>query len=1104
MQGARPILLLFSFLFLPGAGNAFAQGAQQDKTVSQVAPTLRFGQVLEGLPQTNVRAMAQDLHGFIWFGTQNGAARYDGTRFVEYRPEPNKPDSLSHKLVHAMAVDRAGNLWIGTDNGLNRYDPRTDRFKRYLHEPNDPNGIGSEVITALYGDRSGRMWIALSSGGLDEYDARSDSFRHHASGELAAPITAISEDSDGGLWLATFGRGVLRWKPGSTDVTAYRNAPNDEQSLGSDTVSAILVDRSGAVWAGTKRGLCRIDPTTSKVKRYMPREGDATSLSNEDVSVLLQDRDGRLWVGTYRGFNLFDPGTNRFVQFHHEEGDAYSIAYEHQTSILQDRGGVIWVGTFAGGASKFDTLQLGFGLYHTGGQAAVSFFQDADGVLWIGTYQSGLYKFEQQHNRMTRYRILRDPATNRSINLEETWIGAIHRDGRGTLWLGTQTLGLIGLNTKDESFVHFEAKPDDPKSLQSPTVWSIAEDASGILWLATWVSDEGDGGLVRFDPQTGKFATFRRTAEDANGPSTALYTVRRDVAAPNILWLGSAEGLTRFDTASREAQSWFYDPKDPSSLGEGGVLCIHQDEPGVLWLGTASGLNRFDVARQKTKRYGADSGVPTTEIYGVLPDKSGRLWLSTNNQGLLAFDKKTEKVALAFTAEDGLQDKEFAQGAALKGKNGELFFGGPHGFNVFVPDRLQIDQFAPPVVLTSFKLFNREVDLGKPIWTADQISLEHGDSVFSIEFAALSYTGRNRFAYRLEGLHDWIETTHPYVNFTNLDPGHYVFQLKAANRHGVWNQTPLAVTISVAPPLWRTWYAYVAYGLALVGLVLLVIRFQRRKLKVLRQENRLKSVERELELTSAVQTGFLPRNNHIDRGSFELFGFYRPADVCSGDWWWHEETAPGRHAILVGDVTGHGPGPAMVTAAAATAFRVHSGMSVEKRLHLMNDEVLLVGNSKYLMTMSALELDESTGEICLFSAGGQPAIVLRGGGRSRVISCRGTPLGTAQFSLGAIRERMQPGERILLLTDGMLEIEPRDGKKFGLRRFIRLAENTLGDRIAVGSQKMVAAFGDLLHDTPQADDWTLVTSEWRGPSAGSAFIASASGGRQVHHGGGRS
>lgn len=1058
-----------------------------DKTVQRLAPPLGCDllTIAEGLPNSNVRAIVQDRRGFLWLGTQDGLVRYDGYKMRVYRPNDNDPTSVSSGYITALTVDMAGNLWVGTaEHGVNLYDPSTDRFTRFAYDAGK-GPLSSEGVTSIARDIKGRIWLAMSGGGLNRFEPESKTFAKYLTKPLDAAITTLARDAAGGLWLGTASEGVIRLTPeGST--TVYRPT-EDGHGLGAAPVTAILAASSGKVWIGSDGdGLFALDPGAGKFVRYRSAPDDPATLSDDHISAIYEDQSKDLWIGTTNGLNRLDP-SGRMVQYQHDRNDPTSLSFNGVESIYQDEGGVMWVGGFTVGVCKFDEFRLKFGHHHTA-NLATSFFEDPDKTLWVGTYNDGLYKYERAVQRMTIYHGLRHSADGRDEPLtfeSGTWISALHRDRRGILWMSLKGRGLVAFDSKTESYREYVPDPRNPNSLPVDSVFSLWEDDQGKLWLATW-----GAGLVRFDPQTEVFTSF--TADDSTGlTSNHLYTLYPDPDDSKVLWVGTAKGgLVRFNTAAGTATSFRHRPDDPASLSSDDVMTIYRQPHGSVWLGTyGGGLNRLDPASGKSQQFTtANSGLTNNVILGLLPDDDGKLWMGTNGGGLVQFDPKTGKF-LVYDASDGIQDNEFDQGSFMRSKSGELFFGGPGGFNAFSPRDIQRDPYVPPLAVTAFRLFNQEVKfqeekLDRPIWTLPSLQVSYSDS-FEVQFAALAFAApkKNRYAYKLDGFDDkFIETDRPSAIYTKLGGGSYTLRVRASNRHGVWNETAIALEIVVTPPFWRTWRAYGLYLLALAGAVYLVFLWQQQRVRRAEREGRLAVVERDLELTGAVQSGFLPEDNAVVTPHLRLFGLYRPADACGGDWWWHEPLPDGRHIILVGDVTGHGPGPAMVTAAVATAFRVlvENGIDdVRQALALLNREVLRVAKRKYHMTMAALELEEATGSWVFHSAGAPPIMSLNLSGKHRVHFCAGAPLGTESgFETGRAEGMLEPGGRILMYTDGIPEIALRNGTVFGMRRFAQLYERTRGQDLKDAAATIVLHADQSREGQPQLDDWTFTLIEW--------------------------
>jgi ligand-binding sensor domain-containing protein/serine phosphatase RsbU (regulator of sigma subunit) len=1067
----------------PAPSPAQPQAGGANKTVQRIEPPFGCDRltIADGLPNPNVRSIVQDQRGFMWLGTADGLVRYDGIQMKVYRANENDPKSISSGYIAALELDPSGKIWIGTpEGGINLYDPDTDQFTRFLR---GKGGTGTEGAAAITKDPKDRVWFALSGGGLSRFDAATSSFTDFATKPLDATITAIHADKAGNLWLGTASEGVLRWNPDTNSSTPFK----DDLDIGTVAINAVLAASSGQVWIGSDgEGLLALDPATKKITRYEHSATDPNTLSDNHVQVLFEDKNKVLWVGTSNGLNRID-ASGRLVRYLHDPKDPKDptrIAFPTVESIYQDAGGVMWIGGFTVGVCKVNELRQRFGHHRTQSQTK-GMFEDSDGTAWIGTY-NGLYKYEWPAQRVTIYHNLgRNLSDEDPVSLESVWISTLHRDRRGTLWMGLLRNGLVAFDPKTETYRRYLPDPEKPNSIPVDTIFDIWEDERGMLWLASW-----GGGLLRFDPQLETFTAFTTEAgDDSNSlSSNHLYRLYLDPTDKKVLWLGTAKGgLIRFNITAGTAKSFRYRADDPASLSSDDVLSVYRDGSGTLWVGTfGGGLNKLDPNTGKAERFNtSNSGLTNNTIHGILPDADGKLWMSTNGGGLLQLDPKTGKL-LAYDTSDGIQDAEFSQSSFMLSKSGRLYFGGAGGINVFQPREITRDTYVPPVVITGFKVFNQEVKLDRPIWTLPPLQVSYSDS-FELQFAALAFAApqKNRYAYKLEGFDsDFIETDRPFATYTKLGGGNYTLRVRAANRHGVWNETGIALKeFKVTPPFYRTWPAYGVYLLLLAAAAYLVIRIQRARIERAEREGRLAVVERDLELTGAVQTGFLPEHNEITTQHMTLFGFYRPADACSGDWWWYEPLPGGRHLILVGDVTGHGPGPAMVTAAVATAFRVliEDGLdNVQYGLDRLNREVLRVAKGKYHMTMAALELEETTGRWVFHSAGAPPMLSLNQAGKHRVHFCPGAPLGTETgFEVGRVEGQLDSSERLLLYTDGIPEIFLPNGNVMGMRRFAQQYELTRGQRLRDAAASILLHADQTRGNQPQTDDWTFAMIEWR-------------------------
>jgi diguanylate cyclase (GGDEF)-like protein len=793
-----------------------------------------------GLPANTVNAFLQDNEGFLWIGTQDGLARYDGKRFVVFRNDPSDPGSLSANWIWSLLLDRDGTIWIGTDGGgLDRWDPASQSFRNLRNDESNPNSLSNDRIRVVHQDSKGILWVGTQGGlnRLDPASGRIKRFIHDPSNPESLSdnkIRALVEDSEKRLWIGTDGGGIDLFQPETGDFKNFRHDPSDAGSLSENRVRAIYEDSAQRLWVGTyEQGVDLFDPETGSFEHFIHQSGDPASLSDNRVRAILEDSRNVLWVGTDKGLNEWVPGRAGFSHYLHNPTDPTSISDNRVMALFQDKGGVLWIGT-QGGANTWNPLTGSFVGFRSDPQrpdrslsdnSVNAFTEDQTGsTLWVGTY-AGLDRIDRQTGLVTHYR--QDDADPFSLRDERVF--SLLSDSRGTLWVGTFEGGLHRLESSNGRFINYRHDPTDPRSLSRDAVTVIYEDAKGVIWLGTY-----GGGLNRYSSDSDDFVSYRHEPERATslGGDQVLALLEDSTG---ILWVGTdGAGLTGFDRATGSFIRYRHRPDQATSLSHDTVFSLHEDGEGTLWIGTrGGGLNRWPLAdriahRPAFKRYTTNDGLPNEVIYGILSDDNGLIWMSTN-EGLASFDPRTETFR-SFDTSHGLQSREFNFGAAFRSSSGEMFFGTNQGFNSFQPSSLRNNEHLPPIVLTSFTKFNREVEVEGPLSALSDIELSYKDYVVSFEFAALDFTAphKNDYAYMLEGFDSRWNEVGPFnrATYTNLDPGHYVLRVRGSNNDGVWNNDGLAIRLDVIPPPWQTWWAYALYTLAVVAAIAWYLRRQ--------------------------------------------------------------------------------------------------------------------------------------------------------------------------------------------------------------------------------------------------------------------------------------
>jgi ligand-binding sensor domain-containing protein/signal transduction histidine kinase len=835
---------------------------------SLIAQELKFKHfsIDDGLSQNTVSCILQDDKGFMWFGTQDGLNQFDGYTFTVYRTDSQDSTSISGGDIQSLWVDHIGRLWVGTDGGgLNLFDPKTKTFKHYTHDPKNPSSLSNNSVKAICEDINGQLWVGTLYGGISILDERSQTFRHlkndtkDPSSLSSNTVQTIFKDHNGRIWVGNNRGGLNLFDPATNTFEHFNHDPKNPFSLSNDYVISIYEDNRHQLWVATfSGGLNLFDPTTKKFERYLHDPKNSFSLSSDHVTSIFEDDKGRLWMGTIGGgMNLFDRETKTFKCYLNDPKDPLSLSNNNVECIYKDHSGRLWLGTFGGGVNLVDTKIKPFEHYQSSGKSpfrlpdnnVFTICEDRSGFFWVGTFGGGIAGFNQKTKMAEYYK--NDPAD--VFSLSNNSVLKMYEDQDEQLWVGTYSGGLNLFDRKTKKFEHYRFNPEDSSSLSNDFIQSIYQDKSGNMWIGTF-----DGGLSLFDVKTKSFKNYKKNPSKPSSLSdNNVQTIYED--RNGLLWIGTFEGgLNLFDHKTEKFEHYKHDPKDPSSLPSNVVFSIYEDHNDRLWVATGGGgLSLFNRDEKKFITFNTKHGLPNNLVYGVLVDGQGRLWLSTNN-GISRFTPPSDS-ALAkgnkgifrnYDVTDGLQSNEFNQSSYFLGKDGKMYFGGVNGLNVFHPDSIQDDSYVPPIVLTRLEVFNKPIDVGKnydgfvlpaSITEAKELTLSYKQSVFTLEFSALSYiqSERNRYAYKLEGFDtDWnyTDANRRFATYTNLDPGTYTFHVKGSNHDGVWNEEGHTLKIIITPPWWETLLFRIVLVMTLYGVVILFFILRTRNIRKTNQK----------------------------------------------------------------------------------------------------------------------------------------------------------------------------------------------------------------------------------------------------------------------------
>lgn len=780
----------------------------------------------DGLLSNTIFAILKDRYGLMWFATTDGLHKYDGANFTVYRNNTDDSTSLRANEILSLHEDKAGNLWIGTGGGgMSLYNRQKNTFRHFTF--NNTGLDSNAVIKSICSDYRGRLWIApYASLYIMDTATRTISqikLPDARGNPVKTVVECIFEDSKHRIWIGTE-NGLFRYTIETNTFRRFLHQERDPFSLAHDHVRAIAEDRSGAIWIGTVNGLCKLQPDEQHFVTYRNIPGDEASLSDNRVSCIEADNDGLLWVGTLNGINALNIATGKASRYTAEDGDIFGLTGKAISCSYFDKDGIYWFGTFLRGINKYDKNINLFGLkltstfYKKGGPPPMitSFAENMFGNAWVATFDGGLYEFDYRTGQVRHTAIRLHEKTGQPFT-----IMALHMLHENRLYIGTYGKGVIVLNTKTGKAeqVQFEHATGNQ---YSNDIYCIGEDSRGNIWAGT----NGAGIHVIRDNKV--IVTYSPTP---SGPNERLLPINGYIRAitedaDKNIWIGThGGGLAVYHPVS---DTWTIYDKRNSQLPCNKIQSLLSDSRGMMWVGTdGGGLSLFNKQKKQFIRFTEKDGLQNTTIYQIVEDLHGQLWLSTNT-GISSMDPASHKFR-NFTSYNGVQNSNFVHGSGIRLSGGEILFGGLEGINYFNPAELTINHNVPKVLLTDLKISNKSVKAGndapikEDISIAKEIRLDYRQN-FALSFVALNYTlaKQNSYAYKLEGFEkDWNYTgTNNTASYINLDPGTYIFRVKASNNDGVWNSDESQIKIYVRPPFWRTTAAYIVYILAISGLLL--------------------------------------------------------------------------------------------------------------------------------------------------------------------------------------------------------------------------------------------------------------------------------------------
>ncbi len=836
MKTYFPALILSTLLFIAPFIHAYSQDITFAKLPEFKVTEFGYGCVVD---------ITQDPEGYMWFATLNGLYRTDGYRVVAYHADQANPQSLAINWLNTVYADETGLIWIGTfGKGMDCLNPKTGIIKHYTYKPTNKESICSDTVTMIRGSKKGFLWVGTNNG-LTYFDIKAGKF------------------------------------------TRYQHNENDPNSISDNQIRVIYTDKKGTTWFGTRSafksdnspmtlgGLNRFNPKTGKFTRFMHNPNNPGTLIDNHITAIFEDSEGTFWVGTAGdGLHTMDRKTGTFTRHTYDKTQPEKLSRPPQQNTIpyandfisfinEDAAKKIWIGTFSGGMNQYDPVTKKVSFFDVGNDPknpisrwCFTSFVSKDSVFWVAPWLSELYKGDSY------------PKTPPFTPFTERVTGVI-QERTGLIWLCGAN-GFIRKDPKTGRQKKYSHDPENPNSLCHNEITYVVAGKHNTWWIATF-----GGGLDLFKPSSRSFAHYKHDSKNKNTLSGDTLNVI--YADGDNLWIGTQRGLDMLTVATGKFSHYIHNEKDPDNEGHVTVLTMLARDKNTLWMGTGSsrGMSVLDRKTGKIQKHYLE-GKFVTHLF---TDHQGIIWATTDD-GLYRYDTHTDNFA-RFTdpdhfihigscidiQEDNKQNlwvqtkAEFYKISPkrdhiytytsdhLRQENydyyanfvvietGSVCFFTQKGYFFFTGSEVKNNPIPPQISISTIDIAGDSTGTGhitqQLATNQRELALAFHQNTFSIAFTPIHFGNpeKNKIIFKLDGIDtDWRESGNERkASYFNLPPGTYTFRLRACNDTGAWSERQFMMTIT--PPWWRTWWAYLLYVLTFGYAIWSFIAYRSRELQ---------------------------------------------------------------------------------------------------------------------------------------------------------------------------------------------------------------------------------------------------------------------------------
>jgi serine phosphatase RsbU (regulator of sigma subunit)/ligand-binding sensor domain-containing protein len=980
----------------------------------------------------NTYASIFDGENNLWLACSNGLLKIDienktGFDFTPFKKRNIVSNRRFDNAASGLFLDKDQNIWVGTSqDGLYLYKSKEQKFEKLL-------SASAFFYSAFFEDKSGILWFA-SSRGIMRYDPDKKPFEtfklpnQEMENNASSVVLSFSESQSlkNQVWLGT-SSGIMFFDIQKNIIYESGKKFKKLDRLKNISINDISETSDAILWVSTTTaGLYSYNLKSNELKNYVKKEYDYSTLFNNNVHVHQMDNFGNLWLGTQQGLNLLPKNENRMVLIPSFMNRQYSDGLFGKIKSLRENtnptSSIIRVGDFADLSREFVLREDSKVIIYSVGEglpawnmADFGWLESEEGdTLWsAGQLSESFYAGGGLKNRI-------------KIGLLELKIGRYK----------------------------LRYKSDDSHSVES---YNTTPPQDSIFW-----------GTQIYSLESANYSMMQELLEESNNKT---YISDEDIKtiyidSKNNTWVGTDIGLSKIDS-NYIIKNYVKDADNTNSISDNFVRDIGEDNRGNIWIATSNGLNKLNPDNDKFTIFTEKDGLPSSNLRSIEVDNNGYIWVG-GLKGISKFeldDDQSNPVVVNYDVKDGLQGYEFINRSSMRDKRGKLYFSGVDGFNSFYPG--SSNRTPPFLALQDVRISNKSINDMEDFDFQDlnsmfEIFLNHDQNDLSFEFASIHFSrpDKNRIMYKMEGAdEDWIITNRRFASYTNLRPGDYTFALKGSNGDGIWSEEIKKINIHIAAPWYNNWVAYIIYVALFFGILYGFRRFemgrQQKNSKIKESQLRAEAAEskakaseaqalvvqaenerksQELEEARQLQLSMLPKElpqlPHLD-----IAVYMQTATEVGGDYYDFHVSMDGTLTVVVGDATGHGMKAGTMVTTAKTLFKSYA--SNPDILFSFNEFTRCIkemnfGKLSMCLTMLKIKGDKMQ----ISTAGMPPSFIFRRD--TRVVEehlFKAMPLGTMEKFPYEIKDTtLNPGDTILLMSDGLPELENSKGEMYGYKR----------------------------------------------------------------------